>query len=85
MGKSILCESLVSILPPDCPVRIQCAVLKSTCQFVNKIIVTPDSCPEPCYGGPCSCEINLDGGKLESYGLMQAKAKEKKKPKGKKK
>jgi len=55
-----ICAEILQALPPDCPVRVAC---DSIHDFCSKLPETDH--PRPCYGGICSCDIALDGGRVD--------------------
>ena len=75
MGKSSLCRRMVEALPPDCPLRRQCDIFRSTC-MVEPCGACRDlgsSDPHECFCPP----------ELEKLGLTCSKAKKKTKVKKK--
>jgi len=64
------CKLILKRLPKECPLIGQCDIFSSTCKPE-----LPVKHPEPCYGEYCTCEIALDGGKVEEIKKKRKKRK----------
>ena len=67
------CQRLVEKLPESCPLKHQCAILVGG-NLCNTGI-PEENHPPPCYGNYCTCEIALDGGKVEEIKTKRTRKK----------
>jgi len=59
MSKTI-CSEILAALPPDCPVRVACNSIHDVCSRLPE-----NDHPQPCHGDYCTCEVALDGGRVD--------------------
>ena len=57
MGKSILCEKLIELLPPDCPLHKQCSLFKGTCIVSQSNFKPEEEVCKVCHGYECYCDL----------------------------